>query len=66
MYRARVSNDGLRLVWVAWPDGTDIYDFEVHFKRNSDDEWTEVTRTGHPSDIRGLPGKIEVFFRPPT
>jgi hypothetical protein len=51
---------------VAWPEGTDIHDFEVHFKRNSDEEWTEVTRTGHPSDIPGLPGKIEVFFRPPT
>jgi hypothetical protein len=58
------GDKGLKSVWVAWPVGTDIRDFEVNFAFN-DTRWVEVTRKGHPSDIEGLPGKIEVFFKAP-
>jgi hypothetical protein len=44
--------------------GSNIDDFEVHFSFNNT-EWIEVARSGHPSDVDGLPGNIEIVFEAP-
>jgi hypothetical protein len=54
--------------FVTWPEGCGIDDPEVRFIREVDGvsmTWVEVERIAHPSDIEGLPGRIEIVFRPP-
>jgi hypothetical protein len=54
--------------FVDWPEGCSIDEVEVRYVRQSNGgsaTWIEVERIPHPSGIEGLPGRIEIVFRPP-
>jgi hypothetical protein len=54
--------------FIDWREGTSIDEYEVRYVRESNGvsaTWIEVERIGHPPEFEGLPGRIEVVFRPP-
>jgi hypothetical protein len=55
--------------FVTWPNGSTIDEPEVRYVRQVSGvsaTWVEVERIRHASDVEGLPGQIEVVFRPPS